>query len=452
MKHNVTNHNLTGLLKYSLYLVLSSGLLMNLTACGGSGSTPGRGDSTGAGSLKASPKLVQSTLSRNTQPAASNAEVLAVAKGQNQFALQSLNALSGSNSNLIFSPYSLNYALAMTAAGANGETLQGMAKALSYPYAQDKMMPALNKLDLMLAAKTKGGDQPVFSAANALWAQQGFTLAPNYLDNLAMHYGAPVQTLDFMTQAEPARVAMNEWVAQQTKDRINDLFPPNSITSDTRLVLSNAVWFKGSWAEQFKPEQNTTQSFRLLNGTSVNTTFMQAVLNAPYLKTSQYQAVDLAYQGGQLSMLVIQPESGKWQAVLNDLDADKLAQLSQDLTKATSRIALSMPKFSYSADTKIKPVLQKFGMTQAFTPGQADLSGMTGAKGLVISDILHKAFIQVDETGSEAAAATGVVVGVTSIPQAPVVVKLDQAFIYLIRDRETGVILFAGVLQNPQAK
>ncbi len=439
--------------KTRLGLASIAGVLLSLSACGGSGGSASNATNPGT-TFKASPKTLQSGLNRNTQPAATNAEVLALAKGQNQFALQSLRLLSaGNNSNLIFSPYSLNYALAMTAAGASGDTLQGIAKALSYPFAQDKMMPALNKLDLLLTAKTNTANTPSFNTANALWAQQGYSVLPAYLDKLAINYGAPMQTLDFISQSEPARQAMNEWVEQQTKGRIKDLFVPGSITSDTRLVLSNAVWFKASWAEQFEKSATSSQNFRLLNGSSVSTPFMQAQLSLPYLKTSNYQAVELPYQQGQLSMLVIQPASGQWQSVLNEFDADKLAQLSQDLQKGGSRkVALSMPKFSYSATTQIKPVLQKLGMTQAFAPGQADFSGITGSKALVINDILHKAFIQVDETGSEAAAATGVVIGVTSIQEPPPVIKLDQAFIYMIRDRETGAILFIGTLLDPQAK
>jgi serpin B len=355
-------------------------------------------------------------------------------------------------SNTVFSPYSITQAIALTAAGAKGTTLSGIEQALSFPLPQERLNPAFNKVDLLLKAKTSGtvtdsaGQLPQLNIVNAAWGQRGHTFLSTFLDTIALNFGAGLRLSDFANAPEEARLTINNWVSQQTNQRIPDLIQQGIIDSFTRLVLTNAIWFKANWAEPFSEQNTQNKPFFSRNGSSAQVPFMRGTFSLPYAQGTGFQAVDIPYTQGNLSMLVVMPDAGTFDAFLAGLTPAKLGDISTGL--AGRDIDLSLPKFSFDAAPDAKAVLKSLGMVDAFDPIRADFSGIDGTRNLSVSAVVHKAFISVDEKGTEAAAATAVIigippsVGVVKPPPLPLVV--DHPFIFLIRDRQTGLILFMG--------
>lgn len=429
--------------------------LLSVSACGGGA---GSADPTPKPSASASASALQvakSALPRATEPEVSDADLRAVVAGNSDFAAKTLARIDPEGaSNAVFSPYSISQALAMAAAGAKGGTLRQMEQALGLALPQERLNPALNKLDLMLAAKTRGGVDPQFgqlpqmTVANAVWAQQGYTLSPEYLDTVARNFGAGIRLLDFKAAAEPSRLSINAHVEEQTRDRIKNLLPQGAIREDTRVVLTNAIWFKANWAAPFEVALTTMMPFNRSNGAVGDVPFMRNRSDFSAVKTTDYQAVELPYVGGQLAMQLVMPAAGSFDRFLANLSGERLEAITRSLQP--SLVELAMPRFEFSADFEPKQVLQSFGMVDAFDAfdgtGGADFSGIDGTRELYISRIVHQAFIGVDEKGTEAAAATGVVIaGVTSVdPRVPLVMHFDHPYIFLIRDRQTGLILFMG--------
>jgi serine protease inhibitor len=393
-------------------------------------------------------EIVQSSLIRDANPQTSDADLAAVVAGSSDFALKVFPLIdpSGSN-NVVFSPYSITQAFALTAPGAKGSTLSGIEQAMSF-LPQDRLNPALNKLDLLLTSEASGtvtatGDQyPILRNANALWGQKGFTILSEYLDTLAVNYGAGMHVVDFVNQTEDARNAINSWVEDRTNNRIQDLIPQGGVTPNTRVVLTNAVWFKANWASQFSEAATTNGPFTNHDESSSATPFMHHLLGAFYANADACQAVDIPYYGDKLSMLVIMPDAGTFDSFLSSLTPTVLSDITNNLE--AKEINLALPKFTFSRDVGMGSLLRSLGMTDAFDPIVADFSGIDGGRDLSISDVFHKAFISVDEHGTEAAAATAVVIGGTSIPVADVSLTIDHPFVFFIRERQTGLILFLG--------
>ncbi len=387
-----------------------------------------------------------------TPSAANEGELV---KGNNAFALalyQQLRA-NANTENLVFSPYSISQALAMAYAGAQGNTAQQMAAALHFTLAQDRLHPAFNALDLALnrpAATTETGETPFqLNIANSLWGQKDYAFLPPFLDVLAENYGAGLRLADFQNAPEPARQAINQWVSDQTQNKINDLLPTGSVTSDTRLVLANAIYFKAGWQYTFEPSFTKAMPFNLLDGTQANVPMMgwTEPHGLSYIKGDSYQAVKLPYLGGNQSMWILVPDAGQFDKVQSALTLELLQSIIDG--SQVKQVALSLPKFSFATDASLSDVLTALGMSDAFKPGVADLSGMDGSDKLFISAVLHKAFVAVDEQGTEAAAATGIVVGTTAMPLTDVQLTVDRPFIFFIRDEATGAILFSGQVINP---
>ncbi len=399
------------------------------------------------------PKIVQSQKERISSPQVSPDDLKQLTADNRTFALALYRSLAGSESNLFFSPYSLSLALAMTYAGANGNTQTQMAEALHFSLPQTRLHPTFNLLDQTLASRAQPSntDQKGFqlSIANALWGQAGYTFKPEFLDTLGENYGAGLRLVDFSEAAEQARVAINDWVSQQTQGRIKDLIPGGAVTDQTRLVLSNAVYFKAAWQNPFDSHVTQNADFTLANGQKVQAPMMQQMTNFAYAKGDGYQAVELPYEGGQLAMDILLPGAGTLGDFEKNLDASRLDAILRTL--APQEVKLLFPKFTFSTESDVNDALKQAGMLDAFDPNKADFSGMDGARDLFISSVLHKAFIGVDEAGTEAAASTAVVVGITAMPLEPITLTIDHPFIFLIRDRETGVILFLGRVMNPTA-
>ena len=384
-------------------------------------------------------------------PAVSQSDLAALADGNNAFAFDLYQALKGPQGNLFYSPYSVSLALAMTYAGARESTEKQMAGTLHYTLPQERLHQACNGLDQELSARgqgAKGKDGNGFrlNIVNAIWGQKGYPFLAPYLDLLAENYGAGLRTLDFRTAPDDSRITINKWVAEQTEQRIKDLIPPGAIYPLTRLVLTNAIYFNAAWANNF--EKNATQpaDFHLADGSTVKAPTMHQTEHLGYAAGNGYRAVTLPYDGRELEMVVLLPDLGKFAEFERSLTAGSAASIIKEVT--SRQVALSLPGFKYESEFSLGKILAAMGMPMAFS-GQADFSGMTGNRELSISEVVHKAFVAVDESGTEAAAATAVVMRATAMPVMPMEVKVDRPFIFLIRDIQTGSVIFVGRVMNP---
>jgi serpin B len=397
-------------------------------------------------------ELLESDKERVTSDAASNEQALLV-EGNSAFAFELYQTLKGKDGNLFYSPYSISLALAMTYAGARGETAEQMAETLRFLLDQDSLHPAFNWLDAELAsrgggAQGKDGEGFRLNIVNAIWGQKDYEFLPAFLDVLAENYGAGLRILDFISEAEKSRVTINDWVSDQTEGRIKDLIPRGAIDALTRLVLTNAIYFNAAWELPFNEKVTANGPFHPLDGEQVTVPMMRRTESFGYTDGKGYQAVELPYDGGELSMVILLSEADQFQAFEAGLQAQRVSDIISGLRP--TQVALTMPKFEFDSEFELGDTLAAMGMPIAFS-GEADFSGMTGTPDLYISQVIHKAFVSVDEAGTEAAAATAVIMRATAMPSQPVEVTLDRPFIFLIRDIETGTILFVGRVLNPGA-
>jgi len=398
-------------------------------------------------------ELLMSDKPRETSPDVSEADLALLIDGNTVFAFDLYQALKEKDGNLFYSPHSISVALAMTYAGARSDTAEQMADTLEFLLEQERLHPAFNWLDVELASRGEGaqgkdGEGFRLNIVNAIWGQKDYSFLTEFLDVLAENYGAGLRILDFMNEAEKSRLAINDWVSDQTEDRIKDLIPEGAIDALTRLVLTNAIYFNAAWAYPFDEDVTANGAFYLLDGGQVNVPMMQQMQSFGYTDGEGYQAVELLYDGDELSMVILLPASGNFQAFEEGLEAQKVSDIISDLQLA--QVTLTMPRFEFDSEFSLKDTLAEMGMPVAFSEA-ADFSGMTGTRDLCISAVLHKAFVSVDEAGTEAAAATAVIVGETAVPGQSVEVTVNRPFIFLIRDIETGSILFVGRVLNPGA-
>ncbi|MFN2229513.1 MAG: serpin family protein [Anaerolineae bacterium] len=395
--------------------------------------------------------MLQSSMERIGAPDVDESNLEELSQANAAFALELYQVLRKDHENLFYSPYSISVALALAYAGARGETEQQMADAMHYTLSQERLHAAFNALDQALASRGEGAmgkDGQAFQlhVANAIWGQQDYSFLDAYLDVLALNYGAGLRLVDFVKAPEEARVTINDWVSEQTEGRIEDLIPAGAIDALTRLVLTNAIYFNAAWAKPFDEKQTEDGSFRLLDGSQVTVPMMKQVESLGYAMGKGYQAVELPYDGNELSMVILVPDEGQFGAFEDALDADRLEGIVQDLRYV--QVALSMPQFKIESSMSLADALAAMGMPAAFSD-DADFSGMTGNHDLAISDVVHKAFVSVDESGTEAAAATAVIMKLTAMPAEPLTVTIDRPFIFAIRDIQTGSLLFVGRVVDP---
>jgi serpin B len=394
--------------------------------------------------------IVRSEKQRVTSLDVAPADLAELVAGNSAFAFDLYQAIRGHDGNLFYSPYSISLALAMTYAGARGETERQMADTLHYALGQDRLHPAFNALDLELASRGEGegGQDGGFrlNIVNAIWGQTGYSFLPEFLDILAENYDAGLRVLDFVNAAEDSRVTINDWVSDETEAKIEDLLPPDSITSETVLVLTNAIYFNAAWMYPFQEEWTHDGTFDLLDGGQVTVPMMEQTEYFGYAEGEAYVAVELPYEGEKLSMVILLPEAGRFEEFTSALHAERVASILKDV--GPQQVHLTMPKFTCECAFSLKETLTGMGMPAAF--GAADFSGMDGTRSLFIDDVLHKAFVSVDEAGTEAAAATAVIVA-RAAPEPPKEVTVDRPFVFMIRDIETGAILFLGHVVNPSA-
>ena len=396
-------------------------------------------------------EVVKSEKRRVTNPSTSQADLSELVSGNTAFAFDLYQLINTDDENIFYSPYSISAALAMVYAGARGTTEQQMNQALHFNLPQERLHPAFNSLDIELNKRgegAKGKDDKGFrlNIVNAIWGQKDYTFLASFLDTLAENYGAGLRVLDFINSPESSRVTINKWVSDQTEGKIKDLIPQGMIDSLTRLVLTNAIYFNAAWQHPFNKSVTQEEPFYLLSGGQVSVPMMRITEPFGYSEGAGYQAVEIPYDGRELSMIVILPSEGQFKSFEGSLDAQNVGTIIDNLQ--SKQVDLSLPKFEFESSLNLKQTLIKLGMPEAFSD-HADFSGITGNKELSITDVVHKAFVSVDEEGTEAAAATAVIVGLTSAPAMPISVKVDRPFIFLIRDMETGAILFVGRVMNP---
>jgi serpin B len=338
----------------------------------------------------------------------------------------------------------------MTYAGARSETESQMAQALHF-LPQDQFHPAFNALDLQLAACGKAESEeetPLqLNIANAVWAEQTYPFLQSFLDTIAINYGAGIRLADFINRYEAVRKEINRWVSDQTGDKINDLIPEGVLDANTRMALVNAIYFKADWLHPFDADSTQDAPFHLLDGSEVAVPMMNQDTFIPYVKGDGWQAVELAYHGETAAMDIIVPDEDRYAEVESSLDFETVSAILGSLQPTS--VTLALPKFKFESEFGLADQLAALGMPDAFDPGKANFSGMTERNDLYISAVIHKAFVAVDEKGTEAAAATAVIVGVTSAPMFDVTLTIDRPFIFLIRDISTEQILFVGRVLNP---
>jgi serpin B len=374
----------------------------------------------------------------------------AVAQANNQFGFDLYGQLdkASSGDNLFFSPSSISLALAMTAAGAKGQTESEMAGVL---HLTDRLPQAHAAYHAMLERWNARGEKRGYELriANRLWGQKGHDFLQSYLTLTRQDYGAEMGRLDFAQTAEAARQVINAWVEKQTADKIKDLIPPGAIDRSTSLVLTNAIYFKGDWMLPFKKDATRDADFTVSAEQKVKVPLMTEKEHLPYMEDESLQAVELPYKGSGLTMLLLLPKKIDGLTELEkSLSAAKIDQVRTKL-KAQPTI-IYLPRFKFEASFSLKKTLQTLGMSLAFSSG-ADFSGMDGQKDLSISAVIHKAFVDVNETGTEAAAATGVMMARSAAPSQtpPAVFRADHPFVFMICDRQQGSILFLGRMINP---
>ena len=399
---------------------------------------------------------VRSEKARKTSLSASDVKLGDLVRGNSAFAFDLYHALREREGNLFYSPHSISVALAMTYTGARGETARQMKEVLNYSLSPDQLHPAFNVLDLELASrgKTSNGQDsaPVrLNIANAIWGQKEYPFLPQFLDALAENYGAGMRTVDFIKNPEVSRTAINDWVADQTEERIRDLIPEGAIDVLTRLVLSNAIYFNAAWHLPFDEKRTSTDSFHLLSGDRVDVPMMQQdeVFNFAWHEAYQAQVVELLYRGREISMIILLPAEGEFERFESLLTSDLVSEILNGMSP--DRLRLSIPSFELESGFELSQTLAGMGMPDAFNSKLADFSGMIEKNDenddLYCSAVVHKAFVKVNERGTEAAAATGVVMGIES---AMPTFKANRPFIFLIRDIPTNAILFVGRMLDPE--
>ena len=369
--------------------------------------------------------------------------------GNTAFALDLYRQLKARPGNVFFSPYGISTALAMTYAGAYGDTEAQMARVLRFDQDQRQIQSSFGELQRKLreAGKQKGIE---LSIANALWAQKGHPFLPAFLGTAKEDYQANINQADFKTGADAARGQINRWVAQQTKDKIQDTLAPGSLNELTRLVLANAIYFKGVWAKSYDKAKTASESFHVSTTRQGKVPLMHHFDNVNYMENSDFQAVELPYKSGKLSMVVLLPRQidgcGKLETKLAPAFlADALGQMK------SQKVEILLPRFKLESSFDLDGTLAKMGMPDAFGP-KADFSGMDGTRSLYISGVFHKAWGEVNEEGTEAAAATAVAVAASAImkpPPPPPVFRADHPFIFFIRDTGSSSLLFLGRLTEP---
>ena len=383
-----------------------------------------------------------------------------VVNANNQFAFELYSELNkDEDSNIFYSPYSISAALAMTYEGAKGQTADEMKSVFHFPE-NNILRPNFAAIYTEINKGTKDYE---LKTGNALWVQQDYPFLEDYTNRVENYYGGKVANVDFVSETEKSRQIINSFIEEQTNNKIKDLIPSGVLNSLTRLVLTNAIYFKGTWEWEFDKSDTHEQDFKITPINIVKTSMMsmkneKAEFN--YADIEDLQILELPYKGEDISMLILLPKQGEdydfetgevttFNYTLEDIElsSEKLNEYKAQMQE-TKLDSISLPKFEFDSKYTLNENLKALGMPTAFSGG-ADFSGMDGTKNLFISAVIHQAYVKVDEEGTEAAAATGIVMELKSVPMPRNVFRADHPFIFIIQQKETGNILFMGRVNNP---
>ncbi len=395
-------------------------------------------------------EFLKSSIARNPAPVLNTGELEELVAGNTAFAVDMYKSVAAAGDNIVFSPYSISVDFGMCYAGARGATETEIGNTMHFSLGQDRLHNAFNALDIQLAKAgsvnpNSSGQQFTLRVANSIWGQRGFAFLQRYLDTLAINYGAGLNILDFATYPEESRVTINTWVADQTEQKIKDLLAPGSVTPQTKLVLTNAIYFKASWNNKFNPSNTSSGTFTLLDGSTSYAEMMHQTISMNGAEVAgEYQAVSLSYYGSKYSMVIVLPDQGRFKSFESGLDADKVSSIFGSLASRT--VTLSLPKFSFEWSASLGDTLQNLGMRAPFGAG-ADFSGISTPSSLFIGGVVHKAFIGINEEGTEAAAATAILMP-TSMPPS-MTMNVNRPFMFFIRENATGSVIFMGRVLKP---
>ena len=393
--------------------------------------------------------LVVLAFSGLTPAAESKVNVETLVQDNSSFAIDLYRKLSTAGGNIFLSPFSVSNALAMTYAGARDNTQKQMASALKFSLDQRELTPAFGMLHSRLN-QLQGTGNISLDAANSLWPKNDYKLLPEYLELVKRYYGVSITSLDYQANPEQARETINEWVAKNTRDKIKDIIPPGSLNAETRLVLANAIYFKGEWEQKFKADLTENLEFFLSSNRSVQTPMMTQTAHFRYAKVESLQILELPYIGNELSMLVLLPkQTDGLKSVENNLSLENLRILKGRM--APTKILVHIPKFEITSTFFLADTLASMGMVDAFSRKDANFRGIAVRQDqpLYLSSVIHKAFVEVSEEGTEASAATVADMASESHlvkpPEPPPEFRADHPFIFLIQENQTGSILFISV-------
>jgi len=372
-----------------------------------------------------------------------------IVEGNNIFTFDIYAQLKKSDGNLFFSPYSISTALAMTYAGARGNTATQMANVLHFNLGQERLHPAFSELMRSLTAGSKEGNYQI-NIANALWGQSGYNFYKQFVNITKNYYNAKFKEVDFKNKTEKTRKIINRWVEKKTNYKIKNLIKRGVLTPLIRLILTNAVYFKGNWLLPFHPSLTRLSSFTLIEGEKVEVPMMNRPAKFNYSEKEMLQILEMPYASEDLSMIILLPkQTDGLKEIENLLTLEKVKSWLSALKK--QEVVVFIPKFKITSEFILSKMLKSLGMTDAFSMELADFSGIApDAMGLYISEVIHKAFVDVNEEGTEAAAATAVVVKELSFPKERAVFRADHPFIFIIRDMRSGSILFLGRIMDPR--
>lgn len=368
-----------------------------------------------------------------------------VVEANNLFSIDLYDKYKSEDGNLFFSPYSISSALSMTYEGAKGQTAEEMQAVLHLPDGKNKIrsdfVSIYNELN-------KADKNYKLTTANALWAQEDYPFVNEYFNVVDEYYDGKVTNLDFKTDTENSRVTINNWVEDKTNDKIKDLIPAGMLSPATRLVLTNAIYFKANWSSQFDAKDTWDGKFKLGSGESVDARMMYQTSNYNYGETSDLQILEMDYLGNDLSMLIILPKENNMAQIENTFSVEKLEDWKDYMQ--TEKVRVTLPKFKFETKYFMAEDLKEMGMPTALYP-DADFTGMSPTDELFISQVIHQTFIEVAEYGTEAAAATAVIMGAGAAPEQeqPKIFRADHPFIFIIQQKDSGNILFMGRMSDP---
>ena len=381
-------------------------------------------------------------------------DVSSVVNANNQFGFKLYSQYKSNKGNIFLSPYSISSAVAMAYEGARGKTADEIQSVFGFPKDESLRRNSFLEINNLINKKNK---QYILYTANALWAQKDYPFSGGYFNLIKDYYSGKTTNLDFIHQAAESCLTINNWVAEQTNNRINDLISPDTLNPFTRLIITNAVYFKGFWLKQFNKGDTLDEEFRVGLGEVVLTPMMYKEEKFNYGETDELQILELLYEGEELSMLILLPKGDDLKVVEESLSVKKLSDWNKLLR--TEKVDVFLPKFKFEAKYQMRNTLVAMGMPTAFTlgidfGGWADFSGMTGKKDLNIDQVIHKTFVEVNEEGTEAVAVTAVTTGYGAALPPVERIKLfraDHRFIFLIQEKQTGNVLFMGRFSNPDS-